>query len=452
VIRLRPDDDYFLCLHSPSTPMQIGALQLFDVPDGDRAGFADAVRNHFRERIPATALSCVRRSPPWHVDCDAWFARARVDIDLVTSVHDVGSPVSLGDLHGLVATWAMQQIDADGPPFRVVIVPTIAEGGSALFLATLHALADGVGFQSIVETLTDAAVTPEHRPLLVERDERVPTAPEWLGRCALALTADGWTRLRSRRTREASEHALEAFKADPAHKRAKTPTFLLSSPTSGTRSYSTVSLPIEWLRRVGHAFDATVNDVFLVVGSGAVRRYLLSIDALPDTPIVVNAARSYRRAEHGDRGNRIVSLHPHLATTLADPIERLRAIQASMVSELERSRLQEPLMDQGARPFSARKLRRQMADRVGSGGAVLPGNVSLSNVPGPTEPRYLAGYAMRASYPAPILGAGRFLNITLRRYVDHLDLGIMCDAAKIPDANVMRGHVIGALDELMALA
>jgi hypothetical protein len=93
-----------------------------------------------------------------------------------------------------------------------------------------------------------------------------------------------------------------------------------------------------------------------------------------------------------------------------------------------------------------------MADRVGSGGAVLPGNVSLSNVPGPTEPRYLAGYAMRASYPAPILGAGRFLNITLRRYVDHLDLGIMCDAAKIPDANVMRGHVIGALDELMALA
>ena len=132
-------------------------------------------------------------------------------------------------------------------------------------------------------------------------------------------------------------------------------------------------------------FDERVNDVFLTVGSGAVREFLLSIDALPPDPIVVNAARSYRRAEHGDLGNRIVSLHPHLATDLADPVERFHAIQASMAAEVERSRLQEPLMDQPAAPFGARKLRAQMAARVEGGGAVLPATCRSRTCPGPTH-------------------------------------------------------------------
>jgi hypothetical protein len=59
---------------------------------------------------------------------------------------------------------------------------------------------------------------------------------------------------------------------------------------------------------------------------------------------------------------------------------------------------------------------------------------------------------MTASYPTPIIGAGRFLNITLRRYVDQLDLGIMTDAAKVPEASTVRGFVEAALDELDVLA
>ena len=77
--------------------------------------------------------------------------------------------------------------------------------------------------------------------------------------------------------------------------------------------------------------------------------------------------------------------------------------------------------------------------------------MSLSNVPGPDASRYLAGYRMTASSPTPIIGAGRFLNITLRRYIDHLDLGIMTDAAKVPEASTIRIHVECALDELDAV-
>ena len=447
--RLRPDDDYFLCLHSPATPMQIGALQLFDVPADGNEQFVADVRTHLARRIPATALARLRRSAPFHVDTDAWFTTETVDFDaLVTVVPDEGE-LSTIEVHGHVARWVMEHLDPELPPFRIVIVPRVAGGQAAVFLTILHALADGVGFQSIVASLTDAGPEPESSAPPAVAADRIPTAPEWFVRAGVALAGDARQSRRQRRAQADAQTALDAYKRE--HRRAKTPKFELSGATSPSRSYDTLSLPLEQFRRIATALDGTVNDVFLTVGSGAVRAFLLSIDALPPDPIVVNAARSYRRAEHGDLGNRIVSLHPHLATDLADPVERFHAIRASMAAEVERSRLQEPLMDRPATPFAARRLRAQMAARVEGGGAVLPGNVSLSNVPGPPSPRYLAGYRMTASYPTPIIGSGRFLNITLRRYVDHLDLGIMTDAAKVPEAATIRVGVERALDELDAV-
>ena len=446
--RLRPDDDYFLCLHSPATPMQIGALQWFVVPPDRAEEFVVDVRAHLAQRIPATALARVRRSAPFHIDTDAWFTRSAVDLNgLITVVRDEGE-MSTTALHGHVARWVMEPLDPDLPPFRIVIVPCVEGGRAVVFLTILPARADGVGFQSIVASLTDDGPEPEARAAAAP-EERIPTPSEWLIRTGVALMGDARETRRRRREQADAQAALDTFKRE--HRRAKTPKFELSGATSPSRSYDAVSLPLERFRRIARALDGTVNDVFLTVGSGAVRAFLLSIDALPPDPIVVNAARSYRRPEHGDLGNRIVSLHPHLATDVADPVERFRAIRASMATEVERSRLQEPLMDQPAAPFGARRLRAQMSARVEGGGAVLPGNVSLSNVPGPDSPRYLAGHRMVASYPTPIIGSGRFLNITLRRYVDQLDLGIMTDAAKVPEAATIRAGVETALDELEAL-
>jgi diacylglycerol O-acyltransferase len=437
-------------MHSPATPMQIGALQLFDVPADRSAQFVDDVRAHLARRIPASALARVRRSAPFHVDTDAWFTTSHVDLDALLTVFPGEREMAVAELHDHVARWVMEHLDPELPPFRIVIVPRVAGGSAAVFLTILHALADGVGFQSIVVSLTDDAPVAGSRASAVAVVERIPTAPEWFVRAGISLLGDARASRRQRQAQADAQTALDAYKRD--HRRAKSPTFALSGATSATRSYDTVSLPLERFRRIASALGGTVNDVFLSVGSGAVREFLLSIEALPPEPIVVNAARSYRGPEHGDLGNRIVSLHPHLATDLADPVERFHAIRASMAAEVERSRLQEPLMDRPAVPFGARKLRAEMAARVEGGGAVLPGNVSLSNVPGPAAPRYLAGYCMTGSYPTPIIGAGRFLNITLRRYVDALDLGIMTDAAKVPEAATIRLHVERALDELAVAA
>src|SRR3546814_16227226 len=88
-----------------------------------------------------------------------------------------------------------------------------------------------------------------------------------------------------------------------------------------------------------------ISDWSSDVCSSDLRKHLLAIGDLPDTPLVVNSARSSRRDEHGPFGNRIVALHPHLATHLAAPIARLRPIQASMAAEMRRHGHAQALLD-----------------------------------------------------------------------------------------------------------
>ena len=78
------------------------------------------------------------------------------------------------------------------------------------------------------------------------------------------------------------------------------------------------------------------------------------------------------------------------------------------------------------------------------------GNVSVSNVPGPKEPRFLAGYRLLANHPAPNLPAGQLVNVTLRRYVDTLDFGLVSCPTIVPDLDRLRDHFVAAYEELKA--
>ena len=89
---------------------------------------------------------------------------------------------------------------------------------------------------------------------------------------------------------------------------------------------------------------------------------------------------------------------------------------------------------------------------MAGGKRLIPGNLTLSNVPGPAEPRSYAGFAQRHNYPVPIIGSGRFLNITSRRSGDNLDMGVIADAEKIVDVDRIATLFIAALDELETFA
>jgi diacylglycerol O-acyltransferase / wax synthase len=416
VTRLRPDDHFMVLTETQASPMHVGALLLLDVPAGERAGLTARLRQHYAERLPATPLLARLVEAPEGYDSDVWAEVASADWD-AHIVEEAGT-----DLAVEVARINLQRLDLSRPPFMAHVFPA----AGAVYFKMHHSLADGIGFQEVLRLLSDEA--PPVPPRVA--DARLPSPEAWRALSEARFAAEEPARAAQSAARKAALAALEGFKGE----RAETPVLKLSGPTSPGRSYTTISLPLAPFKAVAKALGATVNDLFLACGGTALRAYLSEIDDLPESPLVINSSRSYRRPEHGPFGNRIVAIHPHLATHLADPLARLRAIQASMAAELKRSHFDEALLDALEKPFGARDRRAQFAQRTAGGGRVLPGNVTLSNVPGPAGSRSLAGFRQLHNFPVPILGSGRFLNITSRRSGDNLDMGVIADPEKIADA------------------
>jgi diacylglycerol O-acyltransferase len=444
VSRLRPDDHFMVLLETDATPMHIGALVLLE-GDGSRpAVVADRLRKHLLDRLPATPLLAALHPAPGGYDSDVWVDMDGAGLDVDHHVVVVPGVSDEPDLRAFVATQSMERLVLTRPPFRVFLFPDLGQERVALYLQVHHSLIDGVGFQTLLGLLSDEAPACE-----VARVRGVlPTERDWMRRADARFAAEEPQRDAHRIRAEA---ALAVLKSGTLPRRAITPVLRLSGPTSARRAYATVSVPLDRVRAVASALGGTVNDAFLAFASGALRSYLLEIDDLPADPLVVNSARSYRRPGHGDFGNRIVAMHPHLGTHLADPAARLAAIQRSMAGERARTAYDEAMLDRPDRPWGARDRRARFAGRE-PGASVLPGNVTLSNVPGPSTPRSYAGYRQVANHPTPLIGSGRFANITSRRNGDALDLGIMVDPDKIADVDLLASFFLGAVDEHEALA
>ena len=440
--RLRPDDHFMILAETDATPMQIGALVFLDVAGADRAGVFAALRDHLLARLAHTPLLAVLHEAPDGYDSDVWVDVADIDID--KHIQRVSEPLDAARLRRFVADKAMERLDLSRPPFRIVVFDNLPGGEAALHLTVHHAVTDGVGFQTLLGLLSD-----DTEPATATRQAgALPTPEIWRAAADARFTALDEARA-SRRA--LTDQALTMLRSGSLPPRGVTPTLKLSGPTSPQRAYATLSLPFERVRALGKALKGTVNDVFLALAASALRRYLLDIDDLPTTPIMVNSARSYRRPAHGDFSNRIVAMHPHLATHLADPLDRLRAIQNAMADERARTPYDEALLDAPEKPYGARDRRARFADKTRGGAAVLPGNVTLSNVPGPSDARSWAGFRQIANYPTPLLGSGRFLNITSRRNGDNLDLGLMADPTKIGDVDRLAGYLAEALAEYEGL-
>ena len=85
-------------------------------------------------------------------------------------------------------------------------------------------------------------------------------------------------------------------------------------------------LPLDDVRAVRAAFGVSVNDVVLGIVAGSLRRHLLSIDALPASPLVAGVPVAADPASERLSGNRVSNLFTSLRTDLDDPVARLAAI------------------------------------------------------------------------------------------------------------------------------
>jgi WS/DGAT/MGAT family acyltransferase len=173
-----------------------------------------------------------------------------------------------------------------------------------------------------------------------------------------------------------------------------------NAEVSPHRVFETRRFPLDDFREVrGLVRGATINDVVLSVCGGALRRYLELHGELPPASLVAIAPISIRHADATGTPHGVSMLRVPLGTDIADPVERLRHVQAhtSSSEEMEHAVGARELTD-----LSQHAPARTLATtaRLLSGAALGVGqhaplaNCTITNVPGPTVPLYINGARM----------------------------------------------------------
>ncbi|MCB2022208.1 MAG: DUF1298 domain-containing protein, partial [Burkholderiaceae bacterium] len=206
--------------------------------------------------------------------------------------------------------------------------------------------------------------------------------------------------------------------------------------------------------RIGKAHGASLNEVVLAICSGALRHHLAEAHSLPAEPLLAAVPVSLREAGNTQMNTQASMMRISLASDIAEPLARLRAIHAasaaakaltaSMKSVLPTDfpSLGAPWLISGLASLYGRS---RLADR-------MPpiANVTISNVPGSPVPLYLAGAKMLTYYPASIVVHGVALNITVESYNGSLDFGLTACRKAMPDLAHLAHDMLAAHRELLA--
>ena len=201
----------------------------------------------------------------------------------------------------------------------------------------------------------------------------------------------------------------------------------------------------------------TVNDVVMTMCAGALRRWLLAHDALPDVPLLAMVPVSVRTEEQrGTFGNRISVMFVTLPTDEPDPVRRFHLMRDEMkVAKEQHHAIPADLLQDFAQftPPSVLGMASRLATRVKIANRLNPPfNVIISNVPGPQFPLYSAGALLRGIYPLSAITDGVGLNMTLMSYNGHLDFGLLACREMIPDIDALVDHLGDELRTLTKVA
>jgi diacylglycerol O-acyltransferase len=210
-------------------------------------------------------------------------------------------------------------------------------------------------------------------------------------------------------------------------------------------------LPLAHVRAVASAADVTINDVVLAMCSSALRRYLLSMDALPEAPLVAMTPVSLRQAGAEFGGNAVGAILCNLATDVADPAARLAAVHQSMEEGKASLRRMSPAQVTIA---SAVAVLPMLFSTVAGVRRVAspPYNLVISNIPGPDETLYWNGARLEGVYPMSIPMDGQALNITVTSYDGSLDFGLTGCRRTVPHLQRLLAYLDESLQELRAAA
>lgn len=428
-------DQLFLLLESRKQPMHVGGLFLFELPEEEQGKDSEFVY----QLVQQLQNSEVPPSFPFNQVLENllfWKTDDQFDVEHHFRHVALPNPGRVRELLMYISKEHSRLLDRAMPLWECHVIEGIlpeAEGMPerfALYFKIHHSLVDGIAAMRLVQkALSQSPNEPVTLPIwsLITRhgkkaENLLPTA-----RSASRIIKEQLSTIKPVFT-----ELIDNFKHNGKPDYVGTfdaPMSVLNQRISASRRIAAQSYDLQRFYTIADAFGVNQNDVVLAVCAGAIRRYLLTMEALPSKPLIAFVPMSLRKDESAS-GNQVSFLMANLGTHLEDPVKRMQLIHDSMNSGKRRFR----------RMNKAQVINYSAIAYAWEGLNVLTGifpkkqafNLIISNVPGSKEPLYWNGAPLKALYPASILVDGQAMNITLATYLDRIEFCITACSKLLP--------------------
>ncbi|MEH6567467.1 MAG: wax ester/triacylglycerol synthase family O-acyltransferase [Halioglobus sp.] len=454
-------DTAFLLSENRETPMHVGGISLYTLPDGaneqeflhslaDNLKDLDTFLPPFGDRLKTGPLGLA--GPAY------WEPDPALDIEYHIRHSALPKPGRYRELFNLISRLHGTLLDRQRPLWEIHLIEGLQNRQFAVYTKTHHAAVDGARAMHVARCMLSP--NPDSRlmdsPLSLPAWERYR---ESLGYTQTKDFSDAEIRnvadkLKARFDTGTQVYgALKRFTMTWAGRGGalalpfrQVPRTSINSSIDGARRFVAQSWSFDRIRAVGRAFDGTFNDAVLAMCAGALRTYMQNHAELPEQSLKAMVPVSVRQKGDIDSGNAVASINADLATNIKDPAKRFLIIQDSVRAGKAFYKDMSPAEVQLI--SMVMQMPAVVMGPLGLASRIPSVNTTISNVPGIQQPMYWNGARMDGSYPASIITDGMALNITLVTYDKNVDFGITACRRSIPQAQRLIDYMEEALVEL----
>lgn len=454
-------DAAFLFLETPKMPMHIGGVSIIQGSlqfDDFREFVQD--RLHIVDKL-TQKLAMV----PMSLDRPCWVDDP--DFDLSLHLHKVTLPRPGGwkDLRNLASSLFSQQLNRERPLWEFIFVEGIdsiaqvPKGSVALISKLHHCGFDGKSGADLMSMLFDVSPKPQsvspaqpkiREPISGSVGLITKSIYHFLTR-PVKLPGLLWDTGKSALKAVSLSRIQGVTSPTMPFSAAKTS---FNDTVEAGRVWNSAILDIKRVKTLRKAVQgATLNDVILAICAGALRRYLLEKNELPDKPLVAMIPVSTRTTEEkNDMGNQVFAMYVGLATDLDDPIKRLEKIHINtVIGKLYQDvTAAKGLMGYAELiPFGLASVAAELYTRAGIAKLHKPFfNVIITNVPGAQMPLYIAGHKLIAHMGAAPIFDGMGLIMPIYSYNGSISISPTSALNLMPDLDNFTQYISESVNEL----
>ncbi len=409
-------DAAFVHQESARTPMHISPVLIYQPAANGTVELATITRQFAGVLHESPVFRRKLLRIPMGMDAPYWVDDRHFKLDNHIHEHTLDAPGDWQQLCELLARLHAKGLNMQRPLWEAWLisglnhVEGLAEGSFALMLKIHHAAVDGMSLARMIGAIHAAGVDQQGD---AKQDDWQPEAPD-----AMALWNNSNMRQMLRPLKFASTFRKLLPVVSKVRQQQQQPR---DNPSTPTRTKTRFNAEVSRQRVVGairmdaHSLKTirrvvrrvTFNDIAVSIVGGGLRKYLSAKGELPQDSLVCGAPVSLRnKGDDGAPGNKIVTMQIGLASDIADPVQRLRAVHQyalegkAKIKALGAGTVME-ISDSVAPAVLAETLRTvsfatRMRDNI-----PVPFHVMVSNVPGPREPLFLAGAELHS-----VLGLG----------------------------------------------